>query len=296
MNSLTLDLDVIDRATGGRLGTHDVPCPLCGPEKSTHGRRRRVMRVWRIEPGFAGYYCARCGETGYARDRHAPPPDPASLAKARVEAAEHARVAKADRLGKARWLWSQRRPIAGSIAERYLREARGYGGPLPATLGFLPSHGEYPPAMIAAYGIAIETEPGVIAIPDDAVRGVHLTRLLPDGSDRERGDRAKIMVGHSIGSPIVLAPPNDLLGMSIAEGIENALAMHETTGLGAWAAGSASRMPALANVIPDYCDCLTIVADDDDTGRRHAASLADRIQARGIEPRCILPNRWRAAS
>jgi hypothetical protein len=112
---------------------------------------------------------------------------------------------------------------------------------LPATLGFLPARGDHPPAMIAAFGLAHEVEPGVIAITDDAIRGVHLTRLLPDGSDRDRGDQAKIMIGHSKGSHIVLAPPNDLLGMSIAEGIENGIALHETTGLGAWAAGSASR-------------------------------------------------------
>src|SRR5262249_43736806 len=29
---------------------------------------------------------------------------------------------------KARWLWSQRRPIIGTAAERYLRETRGYSG------------------------------------------------------------------------------------------------------------------------------------------------------------------------
>jgi hypothetical protein len=291
-----LDLDTVDRLIGRRLGTFDVPCPLCGPDKSVRGQQRKVLRVWRLEKGFAGFCCARCGEHGHIRDRQAPPPDPVRLAKARVEAAEHARVATADRLAKARWLWSQRKPIAGSLVETYLRQARGYGGPLPATLGYLPPRGEHGPAMIAAFGLAHEVEPGVIDITDNAVCGVHLTRLLPDGSDRERGEGGKIMVGFSAGSPIVLAPPNDLLGMAVAEGIENAIAVHETTGLGAWAAGSASRMPALADAVPDYCDCLTIVADDDIDGRRHAATLADRVRARGIEVRCVLPNRWRAAS
>jgi hypothetical protein len=145
-----LTLDLIDRLTGGRLGEHDIPCPWCGPEKSAHGQRRKVLRVWRIEPGFAGYYCARCGEHGHVRDRQASSPDPVKLAKAKAEAAEHARVAKAERLAKARWLWSQRQPIAGSIAETYLRGKRGIGCPLPATLGFLPARGEHGPAMIAA--------------------------------------------------------------------------------------------------------------------------------------------------
>jgi hypothetical protein len=150
--------------------------------------------------------------------------------------------------------------------------------------------------MIAAFGLAHETEPGVIAIADEAIRGIHITRLRPDGSDRDRGERAKIMVGFSAGSPIVLAPPNDLLGMSIAEGIENALAVHEMTGLGAMGSGSASRMPALADAVPDYIDCLTVVVDDDVDGRRHAAALADRVRARGIEVWQVIPNRWKAAS
>ena len=291
-----ISLDAIDRLTGGRLGTHDLPCPLCGPFKSAIGQRRKVMRVWRVEPCFATYHCERCGESGYLRDLHAPEPDSARLAKARAEAAERDRIHKADRLAKARWLWSRRKPIAGTIAERYLREGRGITCPLPATLGFLPPHGEYPPAMIAAFGLAHETEPGLIVIGNNAVRGVHITRLLSDGSDRERGERAKIMIGHSAGAPIILASTPDALALAITEGVEDALTMHEATGLGAWAAGSASRLPVLADAIPDYIDCVTVVVDDDPDGHRHSATLADKVRARGIEVRLILPNRWRAAS
>src|SRR5258706_8873192 len=149
--SVSIDLATVDRLADGRLGTYDVPCPLCGPYKSPHGQRRKVMRIWRLDPCFATYHCERCGESGYVRDRHAPAPDPVSLAKAQAEAAERDRVHKADRLAKARWLWSQRKPIAGTIAERYLREARKITCPLPATLSSLPAYGEYPPAMIAAF-------------------------------------------------------------------------------------------------------------------------------------------------
>jgi hypothetical protein len=184
----------------------------------------------------------------------------------------------------------------GTIAERYIREARGITCPLPATLSFLPAHGEYPPAMIAPFGPAHETEPGVIMIADDALRGVHITRLLPDGSDRERGDRAKIMIGNSAGAPIILASTPDALALAITEGVEDALTMHEATGLGAWAAGSASRLPALADAIPDYIDCVTVVVDDDPDGHRHCDALADRIRERGIEVRIIVPNRWRGAA
>jgi hypothetical protein len=183
----------------------------------------------------------------------------------------------------------------GSIAETYLRTARGYGGPLPATLGFLPSRGNHPPAMIAAFGMATESEPGVLRIADAAVLGVQLTRLLPDGSGKavfdDTGGQTKIMIGFCIGSPIVLAPPNDLLGQAITEGIEDGLSVHQDTGLGVWAAGSASRMPALADVIPSYIDCTTVVGDDDPDGRRYANELAAGIRRRGMEARPIIAGR-----
>ncbi len=104
------------------------------------------------------------------------------------------------------------------------------------------------------------------------------------------------MVAHSVGFPIVLAPPNDLLGMSIAEGVEDGLTVHQSTGLGGWAAGSASRMPALAAVIPSYIECVTVVADDDADGHRFAGELGDRIRARRIEVRRVVANRWRPAA
>ena len=86
----------------------------------------------------------------------------------------------------------------------------------------------------------------------------------------------------------MLAPVNDLLGLAITEGIENGLSTYEATGLGAWAAGSASRLPALAAVVDPCVECVTIVTDDDHDGRRHAIALAEQIRARGIEARPII--------
>jgi hypothetical protein len=90
---------------------------------------------------------------------------------------------------------------------------------LPATLGFLPARGVHAPAMIAAFGLPSEPEPGQLAIADDAVCGVHITRLAPNGLGKACTDADKIMIGMSVGSPIVLGPPNDLLGLAITEGI-----------------------------------------------------------------------------
>jgi hypothetical protein len=111
---------------------------------------------------------------------------------------------------------------------------------------------------------------------------VHLTKLLRDGSGRIDAPNAKIMLGRgSQGTPIVIAPPNDLLGLAICEGIEDALSIHEATGLGAWAAGSAGRMPALAESVPSHIECVSVIGHDD-TGRKYGIELIKRLRRHDI--------------
>jgi hypothetical protein len=186
-------------------------------------------------------------------------------------------------LVRARHLWACRQTLGGSPAETYLREARGYNGTLPATLGFLTPSAYAHLAMISAFGVTDETEPGVLTIHDEDVRGIHLTFLDPDGSGKAGTERDKIMIGPSSGWPIVVAPPNDLLGLVVTEGIEDALTVHQATGLGAWAAGSAGRMLALASIVPSYIETVTIYAHPDEAGQRGATGLADALLLRGLE-------------
>jgi len=120
-------------------------------------------------------------------------------------------------------------------------------------------------------------------VTHQAIHGVHLTFLRPDGLGKAPIQPSKIMIAQSIGLPIVVAPPNDGLGLVIAEGIEDALSAHAATGLGAWAAGSAGRMPRLANAVPTYIEAVTIIADNDQAGQRGAHELASRLRARGID-------------
>jgi hypothetical protein len=183
---------------------------------------------------------------------------------------------------KAAWLWSQRRPIAGTIAERYLREARGITCALPRTLAYLPARKpDQHPAMIAAFAMPDEPESGVVGEPH-AVEAVHLTLLKPDGTGKADLPQPKIMVGSPGILPIVIAPPNDLLALAVVEGIEDALSVHQATGLGVWAAGAAGRMPGLAKAVPDYVDCVTIFADGDTAGTNNSALLAEALDARNF--------------
>jgi hypothetical protein len=96
------------------------------------------------------------------------------------------------------------------------------------------------------------------------------------------------MIGAPRGHPIVLAPPGDLCGLAITEGIEDALSVHEATGLGVWAAGAASLMPSLAAAVPEWIECVTIMVDDDDAGRSNADTLAGRLDRRGFDVRLVV--------
>lgn len=171
---------------------------------------------------------------------------------------------------------------AGTIAERYLREARGCTGPLPPTLAFLPPlKPENHPAMIAAFALVDEPQPGQLGEPRDA-SAIHLTLLRTDGNGKADVTPNKIIVGSPRSRPIVLAAVNDLLGLAICEGIEDALSAHAGTGLGAWAAGAAGFMPALADPVPSYIEWITICAHADRAGANAARKLATALERRDI--------------
>jgi hypothetical protein len=287
-----LSFDQARDLTAGKFGSVDAPCPMCGPQRrSATNRRRKTLRLWCSDPSFVSFHCVRCGEQGWtsATNTTRPPVKSVDALKILAEIQRRDNDEARERLKVALSLWRRRVPIEATAAETYLRRARRYAGCLPGTLAFLPASGDYPPAMIGAFGLARETLPGELVIDDAAIRGVHLTSLKPDGSGKAGTDRDKLMVGKSASWPIVLAPINDGLGLAITEGIEDALSLHEATGLGAWAAGSASRLPALADRIPSYVETVSIAADDDKDGLKYANQLG-QIVLRSRECRILVPS------
>ncbi len=178
-------------------------------------------------------------------------------------------------------IWAASVPATGTPVETYLK-ARGLSGRAPPTLRYLAALGQHAHAMIAACGPTGEDAPGILETPRSPT-AVHITRLSPDGSFRT----SKTMLGPVSGRPIVLAPPNDALGVAIAEGIEDALSLHEATGLGAWAGGSAGHMAKLGAFVPGYIDCVTIAVDANDAGQKASATLQTDLASRGISVRLL---------
>jgi phage/plasmid primase-like uncharacterized protein len=184
---------------------------------------------------------------------------------------------------KARFLYRSSQPATRTPAESYLR-SRGITMPLPTTVRFLPPlNPDHHPAMIVPYGLAVEPEPGRLDIAEAAISAVQLTLLKPDGTGKVDVKPNKRTIASPAGMPMVLAPMNDLLGLAICEGVEDALSAHQSAGLGAWASGGASFMPKLAAAVPDYVEAVIICAHDDKAGQRYARALADALDARGVE-------------
>ncbi|CCE06445.1 hypothetical protein BRAS3843_1730014 [Bradyrhizobium sp. STM 3843] len=268
------------------IGRYYATCPRCSHKRKKAHQKLKCLGIT-IDHEGVQFGCNHCDWTGGHFYRESGAYRSTLVDSAKIEEVKRRKQEEADdRLKVALSLWRRRLP-SDPIVERYLA-VRGYTGPIPATIGFLPAAGRHPPAMIAAFGMARESAPGVIVIDDSEVRGVHLTKLKPDGSGKAGTENDKIMIGSSSGYPIVLAPVNDLLGLSIAEGIEDALSLHQATGLGAWAAGSANRLPALAERIPSYVEIVSIAADNDDVGLRYANELG-RIVLRSRECRILVP-------
>jgi hypothetical protein len=295
MNTLRSAADILNdfrvSTPSSAAGRYYAICPQCSHARKRAHQKLKCLGVTIDEKGVK-LGCNHCGWTEGAfyqsPERGARVAPVISERDQAIEEERRRRELAASR-SKSQWLWASRKPLKGSIAEIYLRECRGYRGPLPPTLGFLPARDDYPPAMIAAFGMASETEPGRLVIDDAAVTGIHITKLKPDGSDKAEidGESAKLTIGLDNRAPIWLAAVNVGLGLMVTEGIEDGLSAQAATGLGAWAAGTAGRLPAMAEYVPDYVECVTVMVDADPAGENGATELAKLLTARNIEARLV---------
>jgi hypothetical protein len=183
-----------------------------------------------------------------------------------------------------RHVWCEAVPIAGTIAETYLRDARGIRLPTwPTDLRFHPCcrrGSDRLPALLA-----VMRDP----VTGDGV-GVQRIFLRADGSDRLRDRMGKAMLGNA--GVVMLSPFVEVThGLHIAEGVESTLSALAIGLAPAWAAGSAGAIAGFP-VLPGI-ECLTILADNDVKGGGLAAAeaCAARWCDAGCEARIITPLR-----
>lgn len=252
---------------GAGTGATDAACPVCGPDcRTPSNRNRKVLRIW-FSADFITYKCARCSIAGWAKSD-------ASASRPRVERpAPKQEPDRQDRIELARYLWQRSLPFEGSLAATYL-QSRGCLVPSTA-LRLLPGRGDHPPAMVARFGLSRD------------VTGIHLTKISSDGNGKAGTDKDKIMIGPSMGQPIVVHDNPDRPELVVCEGIEDAASLALITGWSAWAAGAAGRIAAVVAAASHFEKVFVSV--DRDRAGRHA--LAAARQARPS----IIPLRvWKA--
>ena len=171
-------------------------------------------------------------------------------------------------------LYAASMPIAGSLAETYLR-ARGITcGATSSALRFHPKCWHRDEGQTKSL-----PRPALIAAVTDgagALQGVHRTWLAPDGKDKAQVEIQRRAMGHLLGNSVRLTPCDDIL--VVGEGIETMLSVREAApGLPTWAALSSGHLGAL--LLPPGLQRLYIAIDRDPAGHR----AAERLSARALE-------------
>ncbi|MEM8551092.1 MAG: toprim domain-containing protein [Pseudomonadota bacterium] len=276
-------------ALGGEVSGNQVLCP--GPGHSARDRSLAVYQSVNAPGGFtvhsfAGdpwrdcrdYVAQRIGQPTFELRRGRRSGDPTSPDRF-TKGTEGRKLCDLPLR-----LWRKASPINGTLGERYLRDARSIGCALPPTMRFLPATSKHPATVVTAFAIPAEPEPSTISMAGVIVSAIHRTLLDPDGKKID-----KKFLGSPAGLPLVLGPWTDSLGLVIAEGIEDALSAHQAMDIAAWAAGSATHLPKIADAVPRWCDSVAVLVDDDEAGRRGAGELVDRLRHRGISADLLGP-------
>jgi hypothetical protein len=184
----------------------------------------------------------------------------------------------------ARRLISMSQPIAGTLAETYLRNRGITALHGTGSLRFHPrcyyrpdehSPTEVWPAMIAA-----------VTDLNGQITGAHRTWLSPDGLDKAPIDTQRKAMGDLLSHAVRFGVPGDV--MAAGEGIETVLSLRQCLPDMAMAAAlSAAHLAAVA--FPATLRRLYIVRDNDPAGDGARDSLIERADAVGIEAIILSP-------
>jgi phage/plasmid primase-like uncharacterized protein len=184
----------------------------------------------------------------------------------------------------ARRLFAMSQPIAGTIAEAYLRSR---GIPPLHGIGALRFHPRcyYRPDADAP----TETWPALIAAVTDLggkITGAHRTWLDPSGERKAPIDTPRRAMGHLLGYAVRFGVPDDV--MAAGEGIETMLSLRSVLPrLPMVAALSANHLAAI--LFAPTLRRLYVARDDDPAGHAAMATLAERAHSAGIEVLPLLP-------
>ena len=181
-----------------------------------------------------------------------------------------------DTTGAARRVWDATRPLAGTIAERYLH-ARGVG------------HVAVAPSLRFSPALTHPQAPGRFPCLVAGVQDVHGGFLAVHRIYLDRSGAGKASLGSTAGGAVRLLAEPSGGPLLVGEGIESTAAAMVLFDLPGWAALGTG---GLRNVELPRCIRDVVIAADKDfdgAGQLAAAALAERLEAEGREVEIQLP-------
>ena len=188
----------------------------------------------------------------------------------------------------ARRLFAMSQPIAGTLAERYLR---GRGILLAARERALRFHpGCYYRDLATGEMQALPAMIAAVTGPDGVPTGLQRTWLDPNGAGKAQVDDPRRSLGHLLGNGIWLGldPGAPVPVMAAGEGFETMASLRTVMpALPVAAATSANHLAGLT--FPPGCRRLYIAADADAAGRHGIERLSQRAGEAGITTLVLRP-------
>lgn len=172
-------------------------------------------------------------------------------------------------------IWRAAGPMTGTPAEAYLR-GRGLDLRLPESLRFarLRYGSKTLPCLVA-----------LIANAENKIGGIQRTFVKEDGSGKADVPAPKLSLGRLTGGAIRLAPA--AANLIVTGGLEDGLTLQQEMGLAVWAATGEGNMANM--VLPPGVKVVTIGADRDEAGERHAQRAARAFVEQGRTVSIIRP-------
>ncbi|MEE9271255.1 MAG: DUF3987 domain-containing protein, partial [Candidatus Krumholzibacteria bacterium] len=310
--SLRLDATTIRQAAQGRwpmifgsLGIQVSPSPMKhGPCPACGGRDRFRFDD---QDGRGTWFCNQCPQQagdGFDLIRNVKHCDFAEALALVAEQVGWSRPAHENAQKKSsgngaydtvRAIWRATLPDDGRLAA-YLK-SRGLSGHVPVGLRLHPGLTYWDVASEAPTPIG--QYPAMVAPIVDTggkIVGLHLTYLDPAGTGKADVPQPKKMRkcgGATIaGAAIRLHVHESGKPLVLAEGIETALALHESTGWSVWACMNSGGLKNIS--VPKECNPVYIAADHDrnDAGQKAGRAVAERLHQEGHQVHLVLPEGW----
>jgi DNA primase len=239
-----------------------------------------------IFEGGERFHCFGCGATGDVLDfvqlmHRVSLPEAAAILDGKPQASlpvqrQRRSEPTKDTMLEAAAVWRSAGPIGGTPGEVYLRN-RGLSLQLPSTLRFARlkyGRGDVLPCLVA-----------LVTGPDNRVSGVQRTFVREDGTGKANVPSPRLSLGRLTGGAIRLAPA--AADLVVTGGVEDGLTLQQEVGRPTWAAAGEGNMANM--VLPEVVTSVTIGADRDESGDRHAQRAGVAFSEQGRKVRIMRP-------